>query len=102
VFTPEDVMEMMSRGARNRAVGETKMNERSSRSHQILTVIVDGYNRVTGTRSHGCLHLVDLAGSERVAKSEATGRRAAALWLRLVQEQMLGSVGTVEGNVGVL
>jgi kinesin family protein C2/C3 len=42
-------------------------------SHQILTVIVDGFSHVTGSKSHGCLHLIDLAGSERVGKSEASG-----------------------------
>jgi hypothetical protein len=49
------------------------MNDRSSRSHQVLTVVVRGLSLVDGQRSHGCLHLVDLAGSERVGKSEATG-----------------------------
>ncbi len=54
---------MMEIGARNRAVAETKMNERSSRSHSVLTVIVDGISHVTGQRTHGCLHLIDLAGA---------------------------------------
>ena len=54
---------MMALGARNRAVAETKMNARSSRSHSVLTVIVDGVNHVTGLRTHGCLHLIDLAGA---------------------------------------
>lgn len=63
----------MARGASQRATSETKMNDRSSRSHQILTVIVDGFNTVTKSASHGCLHLIDLAGSERVGKSEASG-----------------------------
>lgn len=31
----EEVLEVMARGARNRAVAETKMNDRSSRSHQV-------------------------------------------------------------------
>lgn len=57
---------MMALGARNRAVAETKMNARSSRSHSVLTVIVDGVNHVTGLRTHGCLHLIDLAGAPRV------------------------------------
>ncbi|KAI8469926.1 MAG: P-loop containing nucleoside triphosphate hydrolase protein, partial [Monoraphidium minutum] len=70
-----DVVALMSRGAANRATCETRMNDRSSRSHQILTVIVDGFSHVTGARSHGCLHLIDLAGSERVSKSEASGDR---------------------------
>ena len=58
----EEVLEVMEIGARNRAVAETKMNERSSRSHSVLTVIVDGISHVTGQRTHGCLHLIDLAG----------------------------------------
>ncbi|GBF88032.1 kinesin-4-like protein [Raphidocelis subcapitata] len=70
-----DVARIMAHGAANRATSETRMNDRSSRSHQILTVIVDGASRVNGSRSHGCLHLIDLAGSERVAKSEAAGDR---------------------------
>ncbi len=57
------MLEVMEIGARNRAVAETKMNERSSRSHSVLTVIVDGVSHVTGQRSHGCLHLIDLAGA---------------------------------------
>ena len=59
----EDVLEVMELGQRNRSVAETKMNERSSRSHSVLTVIVDGLNNVTGIRTHGCLHLIDLAGA---------------------------------------
>lgn len=75
VHSPEDVAEIMARGERNRHTSETKMNDRSSRSHQILTVIVDGSNTLNGSRSHSCLHLVDLAGSERVGRSEASGER---------------------------
>lgn len=68
-----DVSALMNKGASQRATSETKMNDRSSRSHQILTVIVDGVHKITRARSHGCLHLIDLAGSERVSKSEASG-----------------------------
>lgn len=69
----QDVVNLMAKGASNRATSETKMNDRSSRSHQILTVIVDGVHQITKARTHGCLHLIDLAGSERVGKSEASG-----------------------------
>jgi kinesin family protein C2/C3 len=75
VRTADDVARLMRRGARNRATGGTRMNERSSRSHQVVTVTVSGLELSTGARSHGCLHLVDLAGSERVARSEASGDR---------------------------
>lgn len=73
VACTDDVLEVMETGTSNRAVGNTKMNSRSSRSHSVLTVLVTGTNRVTGIRTHGCLHLVDLAGSERVGRTEASG-----------------------------
>eukprot|EP00210_Caulerpa_lentillifera_P005201 g4969.t1 len=75
VSCTKDVLDVMSTGQRNRSVGSTAMNARSSRSHSVLTVIVAGYNHVTKDRTHGCLHLVDLAGSERISRSEATGDR---------------------------
>ncbi|XP_059662357.1 kinesin-like protein KIN-14F [Cornus florida] len=70
-----DVLDLMKIGQRNRAVGATALNERSSRSHSILTVHVRGKELVNGSILKGCLHLVDLAGSERVDKSEAVGER---------------------------
>ncbi|KAF8413172.1 hypothetical protein HHK36_001148 [Tetracentron sinense] len=70
-----DVLELMKIGLMNRAVGATALNERSSRSHSVLTVHVRGTDLETGAALRGCLHLVDLAGSERVERSEATGDR---------------------------
>ncbi|KAE9598230.1 putative minus-end-directed kinesin ATPase [Lupinus albus] len=70
-----DVIELMNRGQRNRAVGATALNDRSSRSHSCLTVHVQGRDSTSGAILRGCMHLVDLAGSERVDKSEATGDR---------------------------
>ncbi|XP_049390531.1 kinesin-like protein KIN-14L [Solanum stenotomum] len=67
-----DVIELMKLGDLNRAVGCTAMNNRSSRSHSVLTVHVHGED-TSGNIIHSCLHLVDLAGSERVDKSEVTG-----------------------------
>ncbi|KAG6407457.1 hypothetical protein SASPL_130448 [Salvia splendens] len=71
----QDVLDLMRIGQRNRAVGATALNVRSSRSHSILTVHVRGKELVSGSMLKGCLHLVDLAGSERVDKSEAVGER---------------------------
>ncbi|GER34693.1 kinesin-like protein [Striga asiatica] len=65
----------MNLGQRNRAVGATALNDRSSRSHSCLTVHVQGRNLASGSILRGCMHLVDLAGSERVDKSEVTGDR---------------------------
>ncbi|CAL0300239.1 unnamed protein product [Lupinus luteus] len=70
-----DVIELMNLGQRNRTVGATAINDRSSRSHTCLTVHVEGRDLTSGTLLRGCMHLVDLAGSERVDKSEATGDR---------------------------
>ncbi|KAG9136513.1 hypothetical protein Leryth_014358 [Lithospermum erythrorhizon] len=75
VRSTEDVVELMKIGQTNRAVGATALNERSSRSHSILTVHVHGRELVSGSTLKGCLHLVDLAGSERVDKSEVVGER---------------------------
>ncbi|KAE8677948.1 Kinesin-4 [Hibiscus syriacus] len=75
VNSTADVLELMSIGLMNRAVGATALNERSSRSHSILTVHVRGMDLKTKAVLRGSLHLVDLAGSERVDRSEATGDR---------------------------
>ncbi|XP_048137261.1 kinesin-like protein KIN-14C isoform X3 [Rhodamnia argentea] len=75
VRASSDVIELMDIGLKNRAVGATALNERSSRSHSIVTVHVRGTDVKTGSTSHGNLHLVDLAGSERVDRSEVTGDR---------------------------
>ncbi|KAG2591562.1 hypothetical protein PVAP13_5NG491800 [Panicum virgatum] len=75
VKSTSDVLDLMEIGQTNRAVGSTALNERSSRSHSILTVHVRGLDLKNGSTSRGCLHLIDLAGSERVERSEAIGER---------------------------
>ncbi|CAI9094078.1 OLC1v1029737C4 [Oldenlandia corymbosa var. corymbosa] len=64
-----------SRKSSIKVVGATALNERSSRSHSVLTVHVFGTDLKTNAVLRGCLHLIDLAGSERVDRSEATGDR---------------------------
>ncbi|XP_073292430.1 kinesin-like protein KIN-14I [Primulina huaijiensis] len=75
VTSTSDVINLMNLGHKNRAVGSTAMNVRSSRSHSCLTVHVQGKDLTSGTILRGCMHLVDLAGSERADKSEAVGDR---------------------------
>ncbi|KAJ0976380.1 hypothetical protein J5N97_018345 [Dioscorea zingiberensis] len=75
VTSTSEVIELMNIGQRNRAVGATALNDRSSRSHSCLTIHVQGRDMASGTILRGCMHLVDLAGSERVDKSEAKGER---------------------------
>ncbi|KAH1195857.1 Kinesin-like protein KIN-14I [Glycine max] len=75
VSCTSDVINLMNLGQKNRAVGSTAMNDRSSRSHSCLTVHVQGKNLTSGSTIRGSMHLVDLAGSERADKTEATGDR---------------------------
>ncbi|KAK3759215.1 hypothetical protein RRG08_054936 [Elysia crispata] len=62
-------------GSNNRHVASTKMNSESSRSHLILSVIIESENLTTGNIMKGKLSLVDLAGSERVGKTGATAEQ---------------------------
>ncbi|KAL8478753.1 hypothetical protein ACS0TY_030583 [Phlomoides rotata] len=75
VGSTKDVLKLMETGLNNRAKSSTAMNERSSRSHSIVSVHTRGSDVKTGSTLRGSLHLVDLAGSERVDRSEVTGDR---------------------------
>ena len=73
VFDEIDVYKLMNKGIKNRSIGCTKSNEKSSRSHMILTISVIGKNNIANLTYFGKLHLIDLAGSERVKKSGVDG-----------------------------
>ncbi|KAM7471134.1 hypothetical protein LguiA_009317 [Lonicera macranthoides] len=75
VTKTSDVLNLMEIGLKNRAKSSTAMNERSSRSHSIVTIHVRGNDLKTGAVLRASLHLVDLAGSERVDRSEVVGDR---------------------------
>ncbi|XP_057415829.1 kinesin-like protein KIN-14C isoform X3 [Lotus japonicus] len=75
VKSPSDVIKLMDIGLKNRAIGATAMNERSSRSHSVISIHVRGKELKSGSTLLGNLHLVDLAGSERVDRSEVIGDR---------------------------
>ncbi|CAE6055696.1 unnamed protein product [Arabidopsis arenosa] len=62
-----DVIDLMKTGHKNRAVGSTALNDRSSRSHSCLTVHVQGRDLTSGAVLRGCMHLVDLAGRDVIA-----------------------------------
>jgi kinesin family protein C1 len=81
VTSEAEVFEQLAAAAAKRAVGSTKMNAQSSRSHSIFRVQVTGANRITGDSCSSTLNLVDLAGSERLSRSgvadTATGKALA-------------------------
>jgi len=82
-----DAMKLLARGAAARATKATKLNNRSSRSHAILTIIVERRQHLVEdsrgdvrASTHVALvrskiHCVDLAGSERCKRSGARGDR---------------------------
>lgn len=78
VKTPADMTKVFEEGTMQRHVGSTNMNEHSSRSHTVFTIIVESSMTDKEGETHvkvGKLNMVDLAGSERQAKTGATGDR---------------------------
>jgi hypothetical protein len=73
--SPDELMDLFTKGNEMRHVGATKMNAASSRSHSIFAILVECRDNVSGKTIKGKLSLVDLAGSERADKTEATGDR---------------------------
>jgi len=73
VKSPEELKAAMAEGEKKRHVTATKMNSASSRSHLLLTVIIEGTVKETGQVFFGKITLCDLAGSERPKKSEVSG-----------------------------
>ncbi|KAJ3134044.1 Kinesin-like protein kif3a [Geranomyces variabilis] len=83
VITLDDYVRVAHVGTRRRTVGETDMNNVSSRSHAVLTLTIEQITRRRGgtspddisSRKRSKIHLVDLAGSERANSTGATGTR---------------------------
>ncbi|XP_072751074.1 protein claret segregational [Anoplolepis gracilipes] len=73
IHNPEELHKCLQIAQRNRAVGATQSNERSSRSHSVTRIQLIGTHSKKQEVSIGNLNLVDLAGSERL-KSEETIR----------------------------
>jgi hypothetical protein len=72
------INKVMEKGLKHRTTGATLMNEGSSRSHSIFTVVLEMNRKDEGGKDHftmGKLNLVDLAGSERQSKTGASGDR---------------------------
>eukprot|EP00347_Sterkiella_histriomuscorum_P020482 403337633 len=65
----DDANRIFSYGIEHRMTRQTKMNEASSRSHLIYSIIIDATNTQTRIRTVGKLSFVDLAGSESSKKT---------------------------------
>lgn len=73
VSTYDELKGIIEKGSEQRHISETQMNEESSRSHLILSIVIESTNLQTQSVARGKLSFVDLAGSERVKKSGSSG-----------------------------
>lgn len=67
LINASDFHKIIQTGTKNRTVAETNMNEVSSRSHAVLTLVIEQYQRMDGSddlgaRKRSKIHLIDLAG----------------------------------------
>jgi hypothetical protein len=74
-----EIMKYMKIGDTNRTTASTKMNDTSSRSHAVFTIMLKQIHHDMETdettERTARIRLVDLAGSERAKATEATGAR---------------------------
>ncbi|KAL8729528.1 MAG: hypothetical protein Q9181_004973 [Wetmoreana brouardii] len=74
-----ELLSYMRRGDNNRTTASTKMNDTSSRSHAVFTIMLKQIHHDLSTDSTterlARIRLVDLAGSERAKATRATGAR---------------------------
>ncbi|KAI4141314.1 MAG: hypothetical protein L6R39_005407 [Caloplaca ligustica] len=74
-----ELLRYMRLGDNNRTTASTKMNDTSSRSHAVFTIMLKQIHHDLATDSTterlARIRLVDLAGSERAKATEATGAR---------------------------
>ncbi|KAI4367309.1 hypothetical protein MLD38_023060 [Melastoma candidum] len=73
ISTVEELRSIIQRGSEQRHTSGTQMNEESSRSHLILSIVIESTNLQTQALARGKLSFVDLAGSERIKKSGSAG-----------------------------
>ncbi|XP_028034739.1 chromosome-associated kinesin KIF4 [Bombyx mandarina] len=76
VASTMETMLVLERGSAGRVTGSTAMNQASSRSHAVFTIIISKESRSDkNIATTSKFHLVDLAGSERIKKTKASGER---------------------------
>lgn len=75
VTSAKQLMDEIARGQKSRHVSSTQMNRESSRSHLIISIMIQATNLQTQAVTHGKLSFVDLAGSERTKKSGSVGEQ---------------------------
>lgn len=72
--TPEIAFNLVNQGDSNKIIAETKLNEKSSRSHCIFRLSLEVQDS-KGKTYQSVLNLIDLAGSENATKTKTEGVR---------------------------
>ncbi|XP_068106294.1 kinesin-like protein KIFC1 isoform X2 [Hyperolius riggenbachi] len=75
VSSVEEVQDLLLTAKTNRSVAKTALNDRSSRSHSVFQLKIEGKNSLRDVQTSSVLSLIDLAGSERLDRSLSTGDR---------------------------
>ncbi|TKY70209.1 Kinesin calmodulin-binding protein-like [Spatholobus suberectus] len=75
ISTVEELNNIIQRGSEQRHTSGTQMNDESSRSHLILSIVIESTNLQSQSTARGKLSFVDLAGSERIKKSGSAGNQ---------------------------
>ncbi|XP_071888527.1 carboxy-terminal kinesin 2-like isoform X3 [Anas platyrhynchos] len=75
VASEDEVLGLLQTAASKRSVARTALNDRSSRSHCVFQLHIQGSNASRALRCSSVLSLVDLAGSERLDKCQASRQR---------------------------
>merc|ERR1719262_709645 len=73
ITSPQECLDLLAQGGKQRHVTATKMNSASSRSHLLCSIIMESTEKETGQVIYGKITLCDLAGSERPKKSGVEG-----------------------------
>ena len=87
----DELLEKLAFGEANRTVAATKMNSKSSRSHELFILKVC-LKTPDGMEKTGILNLVDLAGSEKINMSGVTGNKLEEAKKINLSLSMLGNV----------
>lgn len=74
VASSDDLARVVMGGLDGRRVRKTNMNADSSRSHLMLTIVLEVTDKASGRSRSGKITIVDLAGSERLGKSGVSGQ----------------------------
>lgn len=69
ITSMEELNKIFDKGLGGRQVRKTLMNDESSRSHLIFSILIESTNKLNGKKQLGKLSFIDLAGSESSKKT---------------------------------